>query len=48
MWNQIERVLGPLFRSCSSLSRYEWIAVFVGVLIVGYLCMRGFGSRANY
>ena len=48
MWYQIERHLEPFFRFCCSLSRQEWIVVFVGALIVGYFCMRGFGSRANY
>ena len=48
MWYQIERYLGPFFRACCSLNRQEWIFVFVGVLVIGYFCMRGFGSRANY
>ncbi len=48
MWNQIERALGPMFRCCQNLDRHEWIAVFAVALFLGYLCMRGFGSRANY
>ena len=48
MWHQIERHLEPFFRFCCSLSRQEWIFVFVGALAIGYFCMRGFGSRANY
>jgi len=48
MWYQIEQYTAPIFRFCCSLSRHEWIAVFVVALVIGYLCMRGFGSRANY
>ena len=48
MWYEIERILLPLFRLGGSLTRHEWILVFVGALVVGFICMRGFGSRANY
>jgi hypothetical protein len=48
MWHQVERYSEPFFRFCYSLSRQEWIFVFVGALVIGYFCMRGFGSRANY
>ena len=48
MWHQIEGYMEPFFRFCCSLSRTEWIFVFVGALVIGYFCMRGFGSRANY
>jgi hypothetical protein len=48
MWHKIDRALDPLFQLGCSLSRHEWIALFVVALIIGYFCMRGFGSRANY
>ena len=48
MWYKIEQFLGPVIHFCCSLSRHEWICVFVGALVIGYFCMRGFGSRANY
>jgi len=48
MWYQIERHLDPIFRFCYSLSRTEWIFMFIGALVIGYFCMRGFESRANY
>ena len=48
MWYEIERIVHPVFRLCGSLSRHEWIFVFVGALVLGFICMRGFGSRANY
>lgn len=48
MWNQIEPYLRPVFRCCASLDRQEWIFVFIAALVLGYFCMKGFGSRANY
>ena len=48
MWYRIERTLGPAFHFFGSLNRNEWIALFIATLVVGYFCMKGFGSRANY
>src|SRR3990167_10059800 len=48
MWCKIDRCLGPIFHFCSSMNRQEWIFVSVVALLIGYFCMRGFGSRANY
>jgi hypothetical protein len=31
-----------------SLDRQEWLTVLVAVTVVGFFCMRGFGSRSNY
>jgi hypothetical protein len=30
------------------LSRQEWIYVGFGILLLGFVCMRGFGSRSKY
>ena len=30
------------------LGTWEWFAVLVAVLVMGMMCMRGFGSRTNY
>jgi len=48
MWHFIERHCAPLFRCLSGLDRQEWIVVFAGALIIGYFCMKGFGSRTDY
>ena len=48
MWHHIERVLGPVFRQASHLDRQGWIIIFAGALFVGYLCLKGFGSRTKY
>ena len=31
-----------------TLSRNEWLIVLLLVTVIGFLCMRGFGSRNNY
>ncbi len=30
------------------LNRNEWLIVLVVVMLLGFICMRGFGSRKNY
>jgi hypothetical protein len=35
----------------SSVNRFDaqdWLLVFVGAVLIGVFCMRGFGSRSNY
>jgi hypothetical protein len=32
----------------TQLDRVQWLWVFCLVVIVGFTCMRGFGSRVNY
>lgn len=32
----------------ATLSRDEWMIVLGAVTFLGFLCMRGFGSRSNY
>jgi hypothetical protein len=33
---------------CAGLNRQEWAAVLVFAMLLGFTCMRGFGSRSNY
>ena len=42
------RTLDLLTRRIQTLDRTEWIYVFCGVVIVGFFCLRGFGSRKYY
>lgn len=37
-----------IMRWVLSLNKQEWLAVLVVVTVVGFLCMRGYGSRNNY
>jgi hypothetical protein len=32
----------------NSLNRHEWFYVLAAVMVCGFFCMRGFGSRNNY
>jgi hypothetical protein len=35
-------------RAASQLDRQHWVILSVVVLVLGLVCMRGFGSRSNY
>ena len=30
------------------MDRQHWVLILAGVIIVGLVCLRGIGSRANY
>ena len=32
----------------NGLDRQEWLVVLVVAMLIGFLCMRGFGSRSSY
>jgi hypothetical protein len=41
--------LGELFVThVSELDRTQWLWLSGVVVVVGFVCMRGFGSRTNY
>ncbi len=44
MWNYYNSFM----RTLDHLSAQEWLLVFGFVVIVGFFCLRGFGSRSNY
>jgi hypothetical protein len=48
MLSQVWRIIDRVTHYAGQLSRHEWIAVSVVILILGLVCMRGFGSRNNY
>lgn len=33
---------------CAHANRTEWMVVLVVAMLLGFLCMRGYGSRSNY
>jgi hypothetical protein len=37
-----------VIRYTGEFDRTQWIFILVGAVIVGFLCLRGFGSRQNY
>jgi hypothetical protein len=48
MWYQIQTLLAGVQQQARHLSREEWLVVFVVAVVIGVLCMRGFGSRTRY
>jgi hypothetical protein len=44
MWNAINTVMNW----AASLNRQEWLVVLLLAMGLGFLCMRGYGSRSNY
>ncbi len=45
---RINNVQGDTWAWFSNLSRDEWMVVLVVATFLGFLCMRGFGSRSSY
>ena len=37
-----------VMRFIETMDTQEWILVLFGVVIVGLVCLRGFGSRSKY
>lgn len=37
-----------VMRQINHMDTRHWLYVFVGVVIVGLVCLRGFGSRSDY
>ena len=48
MWDTIWGIGGSVVQQTGRLDRTQWLCVFVGIVVLGFVCMRGFGSRANY
>ena len=48
MWDFIVKIGDQLNDVMGRYDRQTWIYIFVGVFVLGMLCMRGFGSRSNY
>jgi hypothetical protein len=48
MWYQLQRTIDVIREHATQMNPQEWFLVFVVVVIVGFFCMRGFGSRTYY
>jgi len=48
MWSHVQNAVASLFRWSGNLSESQWFLVLVGVVVVGLVVLRGYGSRANY
>jgi hypothetical protein len=48
MVNQFWHYVDVITRNAAQLDRQHWVILSVVVLVVGLICMRGFGSRNSY
>jgi hypothetical protein len=48
MWDTIWGFGDSVVQQTGRLDRTQWLFVFVGIVVIGFVCMRGFGSRSNY
>ncbi len=48
MWNTYQQCCRAVMGWTMSLDRQEWLIVLVSVTVLGFFCMRGYGSRNNY
>jgi len=44
MWSAINTVMSWF----AGFDRHQWLLALVVGMVLGVLCMRGFGSRSNY
>jgi hypothetical protein len=44
----MSRYIDTYTRYLTRMGEWEWFIVLLVVLMMGILCMRGFGSRTNY
>lgn len=42
------QVVHIVLRYLEDLTLREWLWVLIGVVVVGVICLRGFGSRSSY
>ena len=40
--------VNKVLRFIETMNTQEWMLVLFGVVLVGFFCMRGFGSRSKY
>ena len=48
MWDTIWGFGDTIMQHTGRLDRTQWLVVFVCIVVIGFVCMRGFGSRSNY
>ena len=47
MWDIVFSIGDQINDLMGRYDRQTWVYIFVGVFVLGLLCMRGFGSRSN-
>jgi hypothetical protein len=48
MWDYFARYGDELGHMLNRMDRMQWLLVFGAAVLLGFLCMRGFGSRKQY
>ena len=48
MWQQIQSVAYSAMRTVNHMGPQQWLIACGLLMLVGLLCLRGFGSRNNY
>jgi len=48
MWDYVSKTIRWALHATHGLDRSQWFLVLLGVLLLGFFCLRGFGSRSNY
>ncbi len=46
--NYISQLINGALQSVTHLDRNAWLIVLIVALVVGTICLRGFGSRSDY
>ena len=48
IWHHLHITIYKVQHHATHMDRQEWIVVFGVVVVIGALCLRGFGSRTKY
>ncbi|MCO6454745.1 MAG: hypothetical protein J5I93_05540 [Pirellulaceae bacterium] len=48
MWNQLVSLAHSALKQADTMNAQQWMAACAVLLGIGFLCLRGFGSRSNY
>lgn len=44
----MSHMIQEVLRYADRLGTQEWALLLIGVIVVGFFCLRGFGSRSKY
>ncbi len=48
MWKYVFEFGNEINQLAGKFDRQTWVFIFFGVLVLGMVCMKGFGSRTGY
>lgn len=48
MWNYLQTLANTALKSADGMNPKQWMLACAVLMVVGFLCLRGFGSRSNY